>query len=43
MRTFLLCVGERKSVVVEALDEIGTHLTEARLLLDGRTVLVPRS
>ena len=36
MRRLLTCVGERRSVVAQALDEINVHLTEARVVLDGR-------
>jgi hypothetical protein len=42
VRRFLVCVGERRSVVVQALDEVTGHLTEARVLLDGRSVDILR-
>ena len=43
VRRFLVCVGERKSVVVKALDEAARHAGEARLLIDGRSIDILRA
>ncbi len=38
VRRFCVCVGERKGVVVEALDEVSGHVTQACALIEGRSI-----